>query len=165
MFNAVDFLKADAKDRMDILCNIINFWENDRIAVESEYLYNLNEEEDANVFANIYGFKTAMECYKEGNYWFGGTNFKKPIKVDMQMMYNIINDAFDEEYFDILIDAGYKSTLMLWFNLDKIIEYNMKIFQAFEDSDVKKVNTIEINLEKIKSVEVKEGKVIISYTE
>lgn len=164
MFNAVDFLREDVKDRMDILCNIINFWENERCAIESEFLFNLQEEEDVNAFSMEYGFKTAMECYKEGNYWFGGTNFKKPIMVDMQMMYNVINDAFDEEYFDILVDAGYKSTLMLWFNLDKIREYNMKIWQAFEDSDVK-VNRIEINLEKIKSVEFKEGKLIISYRE
>jgi len=80
---------------MDILGNIM--WENWRFATGYEDVFNLDDENDADDFANLYGFKKTMECYKQGNFWIGGMNIKNPIELSYAKMINIIADVYNEK--------------------------------------------------------------------
>lgn len=151
-FNAVDYLKSDIINnfRMDILGNIIEWWEDWRCAVGYEDVFNLSDENEANAFCNLYGFKKTMECYKQNSFWLGGLNIKEPIELTSIKMYSIIADEYDEELFKEMLDCGYHNILEQWFNISKLMK------------DIY-TETIVINVNDIVDMSIKDGIMTIKY--
>jgi len=125
-------------------------WENWRFATGYEDVFNLDDENDADDFANLYGFKKTMECYKQGNFWIGGMNIKNPIELSYAKMINIIADVYNEKLFKEMIDCGFQDILEQWFNVSKLMK------------DIS-TETIVINVSDIVDMSIKDGIMTISY--
>lgn len=122
---ALCFLKSF---ELNVLAEIINWWEDWRCASNAESVFNLEDKEVFKIFVDKYGSQKAVACFNECQYWLDGMNFTEPLKMDRQKMTDFIGNEYDIELFKDMLDCGYEETLSKWFHIKGIknLVYNYK---------------------------------------
>lgn len=146
-FVATTYLKEFS---LNVLFQIIIWWEEWRMGQSEESVYDLKNKEDFTFFIEKYGIENTINYYNECQYWMDGNAFTEPLKMDVMKMIQVINSEFNIEFFKEVLDMDMdvESDLFQWFNMPAIVNtinknVSYELNCSFKsDKDIEQVNSI-----------------------